>query len=100
MQDTTKPIVNMNTESSIKRKETKDIWIETDVPEKSQFFPKFSTFSGDEPKQKNESSFSEWKFEVLCTIKEGGYSNQVIAQAIRKSLRTGKASVSVSWFNY
>ena len=96
MQDTTKPIVNMNTDSNIRRKETKDIGIETDVPEKSQFFPKFSTFSGDEPKQKNESSFSEWKYEVLCTIKEGGYSNQVIAQAITKSLRGQAKQVLVS----
>ena len=52
----------VDNDSSTRRKETKDIGIETDVPEKSQFFPKFSTFSGDEPKQKNESSFSEWTF--------------------------------------
>ena len=54
--------------------------------EKASFFPKFSTFSGDEPKQRRESSFEEWQYEVLCCLKDGVHSNQAIGQAIRKSL--------------
>ena len=33
-------------------------------------FPKFSPFSGDEPKPKVEASFEEWKYEVECIRKE------------------------------
>ena len=58
---------------------------------KASFFPKFSTFSGDEPKQKRESSFEEWQYEVLCCLKDGVHSHQAIGQAIRKSL-IGQAS--------
>ena len=60
---------------------------------KASFFPKFSTFSGDEPKQRRESSFEEWQYEVLCCLKDGVHSHQAIGQAIRKSL-IGQASPS------
>ena len=55
--------------------------------EKSFYFPKFSIFSGEEPKPKGEASYEEWKYEVACTRKENIYPSQVLAQAIRKSLR-------------
>ena len=54
---------------------------------KSFYFPKFSIFSGEEPKPKGEASYEEWKCEVACTRKENIYQSQVLAQAIRKSLR-------------
>ena len=50
-------------------------------------FPKFTAFSGEEPRPKTEASYEEWRFEVKCLIEEGEYSEHVIAQAIRKSLR-------------
>ena len=67
MQDTTKPIVNMNTDSNIRRKETKDIGIETDVPEKSQSFPNFLHFLGmnQSRKMKAASQNGSMKYSVL-----------------------------------
>ena len=50
-------------------------------------FPKFTVFSGEEPKPKTEATFEKWKFEVNCTRKAGNYSETMVAQAIRKSLR-------------
>ena len=44
----------------------------------------------------NRNRISEWKHDVLGTIREGGYSNQVISQAIRKSLRGQAKQVLVS----
>ena len=54
----------------------------------SQFlYPKFSPFSGEDPKPKTEATFEEWKYEVNCIVQDGDHSNATIAQAIRKSLR-------------
>ena len=50
-------------------------------------FPKFSPFSGEDPKPKAEASFEEWRYEVNCARESGDYSASMIAQAIRKSLR-------------
>ena len=50
-------------------------------------FPKFTAFSGEESRPKAEASFEEWRYEVNCIVDKGAYSEQVIAQAIRKSLR-------------
>ncbi|MEW8545075.1 MAG: hypothetical protein AB2693_16240, partial [Candidatus Thiodiazotropha sp.] len=55
--------------------------------ENTYLYPKITQFSGEEPKQKNEASYEEWKYEVNCLRKEGDHSESVIAQAIRKSLR-------------
>ena len=49
-------------------------------------FPKFSRFSGDEPRPKSEASYEEWKYEVSCAQESELHSEQVMAQAIRKSL--------------
>ena len=58
------------------------------VTENLTLFPKFSFFfSGEDPTPKNEVSFEEWKFEVNCIRKNKSYSDQVVAQAIMKSLR-------------
>ena len=43
--------------------------------------------SGEGPKPKGEATYDEKKYKVNCTIKEGIYSEQMLAQAIRKSLR-------------
>ena len=51
-------------------------------------FPKFSPFSGEDPKPKSEASFEEWRYEVNCTRDSGDYSESMVAQAIRKSLRS------------
>ena len=57
------------------------------VTENLTLFPKVSIFSGEDPTPKNEVSFEEWKFEVNCIRKNKSYSDQVVAQAIMKSLR-------------
>ena len=58
------------------------------VTENLTLFPKFSIFSGEDPTPKNIVSFEEWKFEVNCVRKNKSYSDQVVAQAIMKSLRS------------
>ena len=50
-------------------------------------FPKFSSFSGEDPAPKHEVAFEEWKFEINCARRNNTYSDQVITQAILKSLR-------------
>ena len=50
-------------------------------------FPKFTAFSWDEPKPKNEATYEEWKYEVICTLKAGTYTEDILAQAMRKSLQ-------------
>ena len=46
--------------------------------------PRLPTFSGD---QKGETTFDVWKFEVKCIVREGNYSNTVLLQSIRSSLK-------------
>ena len=55
--------------------------------DKQSFCPKFTVFSGEEPRQKNEASFEEWQYEVKCTQNEGIYPDHAIAQSIRRSLK-------------
>lgn len=59
----------------------------TSIQDKHFYFPKFSVFSGEEPKPKTESSFEEWKYEVNCIRRDDTYKDTEIAQAIRKSLK-------------
>ena len=54
--------------------------------DKPFYFPKFTVFSGEDPKPKKEASFEEWKYEVNCARKDKQYTESMIAQAIRKSL--------------
>ena len=56
-------------------------------PDKNALYPKFSVFSGEEPKPKSEASYEEWKYEVHCVRNDRIHSEHIIAQAIRKSLR-------------
>ena len=51
---------------------------------KSAYIPKISIFSSDGSKQ--DSSYDQWRYEVECRRKEK-YSDSVISQAIRRSLR-------------
>ena len=60
---------------------------EEQTVDRSMLFPKFTAFSGDEPKPKNEATYEEWKYEVNCTLKAGTYTEDILAQAMRKSLR-------------
>ena len=55
--------------------------------DRSLLFPKFSPFSWEDSKPKSEASYEEWKYEENCTRKGGIYSDEIIAQAIRKSAR-------------
>ena len=45
--------------------------------------PKISQFSGD----KKDTSYDLWKFEVKCLQEDEKYSEEMIKQAIRKSLK-------------
>ena len=54
--------------------------------DRSRQFPKFS---GEDPKRKSEALYDEWKYEVSCTRRDGIYSNEIIEQAITRSV-TGK----------
>ena len=49
--------------------------------------PYIGTFSGTEPRPKNESSFDDWGVDVETLIASKKYSDFVISQTIRKSLR-------------
>ena len=49
--------------------------------------PYIGTFSGTEPRPKNESSFDDWRVDVETLIASKKYSDFVISQTIRKSLR-------------
>ena len=55
--------------------------------DKTFYFPKFSIFSGEDPRPKTESTFEEWKYEVNCLRRDKICSDTVIGQAIRKSLK-------------
>ena len=55
--------------------------------DKQSFRPKFTVFSGEEPRQKNEASFEEWQYEVNCTQNEGIYPDHAIPQSICRSLK-------------
>ncbi|MEW8545549.1 MAG: hypothetical protein AB2693_18670, partial [Candidatus Thiodiazotropha sp.] len=50
-------------------------------------FPKFTIFSGEDPKSKTEATYEEWKYEVTCVQKDAMYTKEAIGQAVRKSLR-------------
>lgn len=59
----------------------------TNCPDKTFIYPKFTLFSGEDPKPKGEATFEEWKYEVCCALKDEVYKDYAIAQAIRKSLK-------------
>jgi hypothetical protein len=61
-------------------------------PPTSAVVPKIPFFSGDEPTQKGDVTYYEWRFEVKCLMPE--YPPTVMIQAIRRSLR-GRARHTV-----
>lgn len=69
------------TESSDREKEEK-INLDRNYP-----FPKFTPFSGEDPKPKGEASYEEWRYVVEYLLRDKAYSKYLIGQAIRKSLR-------------
>ena len=76
-----------NNDGGTKPKEAKeDVSKLTPTVDRQFPFPKFSRFSGDEPRPKSEATYEEWKYEVNCAQESGLHSEQVMAQAIRKSL--------------
>ena len=70
---------NSNLQSVLER-------ITISTQDKPNYFPKFTNFSGEDPKPKKEASFEEWKYEVNCARRDHQYTESMIAQAIRKSL--------------
>ena len=80
---------NLISEMDISKCHKSDIKSEPEsmAQDKTFYFPKFSIFSGEDPKPKTEATFEEWKYEVSCLRKDKIYSDTVIGQAIRKSLK-------------
>ena len=70
---------NSNQQSVLER-------ITISTQDKPNYFPKFTNFSGEDPKPKKEASFEEWKYEVNGARRDPQYTESMIAQAIRKSL--------------
>ena len=58
-------------------------------------FPKFSRFSTEEPKPKSEATFEEWMYEVIAAQDFDCFSEQVMAQTIRKSLTSQEKRVII-----
>ena len=73
--------------SDTQKSDTQTETIEKSTLDRTFYFPKFSIFSGEDPRPKTESTFEEWKYEVSCLRKDKIYSDTVIGQAIRKSLK-------------
>ena len=84
------PVTDVLSDQNDSKKADKGTETEKSQQEKTAFFPKFSTFSGEDQKQRKDSSFEAWKYEVVCSLRDKVHSDQAIGQAIRKSL-TGKA---------
>lgn len=57
------------------------------IIEQSHAKPRIPIFSGEE---KSEVSFDVWKYEIKCIIREGNYTDTILLQSIRGSLK-GKA---------
>lgn len=53
----------------------------------SEVIPRIPPFSGDEPPQKGDVSYSEWRFEIRCLQSDPEVSFSHLLQAIRRSLR-------------
>ena len=61
----------------------------------SHNIPRITYFSGVDPVPKGWASFDLWKYEVNCVSKSKTYSEAVITQAIRRSLRAQAQRVLV-----
>ena len=57
--------------------------------------PRIPIFSGED---KIEVSFDVWKYEVKCIIREGNYSDTILLQSIRGSLKGKARSLLLSLF--
>ena len=55
--------------------------------------PRFPYFSGDE---KDESSFESWKLEVNCILREKNFTESIVVQAVRMSLKGSARSLLLS----
>lgn len=63
------------------------VQLETQVCKISPSVPKIPPFSGDDPPQKGDVSYVEWRFEVKCLEQDTDLNPSVVIQAIRRSLR-------------
>lgn len=57
------------------------------VYELNNNFPRIPQFSGDDPPQKGDVSYKEWRFEVQCLISDPDIKPNLLIQSIRRSLR-------------
>ncbi|XP_061166813.1 paraneoplastic antigen Ma3 homolog [Saccostrea echinata] len=49
--------------------------------------PRIPQFSGDDPPQKGDVSYKEWRFEVQCLMRDPDIKSNILIQSIRRSLR-------------
>lgn len=59
----------------------------TQVYEVTNNVPRIPQFSGDEPPQKGDVSYKEWRFEVQCLVSDPDIKPNLLIQSIRRSLR-------------
>lgn len=57
------------------------------VYEQNNNIPRIPQFSGDDPPQKGDVSYKEWRFEVQCLIGDPDIKPNLLIQSIRRSLR-------------
>lgn len=57
------------------------------VYELNNNIPRIPQFSGDDPPQKGDVSYKEWRFEVQCLIGDPDIKPNLLIQSIRRSLR-------------
>lgn len=71
---------------SMELREREKRLMQKEAPTASEF-PKFSSFSGEDPRPKLEVSYEEWVYEVRCILNSRVHAEYKMAQAIRRSLR-------------
>ncbi|XP_048775570.2 uncharacterized protein LOC125680172 [Ostrea edulis] len=59
----------------------------THVYEVSKNVPRIPQFSGDDPPQKGDVSYKEWRYEVQCLLGDPDIKESLLIQSIRRSLR-------------
>ncbi|XP_041349398.1 modulator of apoptosis 1-like [Gigantopelta aegis] len=62
----------------------------------STYVPKIHQFSGDDPPQKGDVSFNEWRFEIQCLLADPDMTPSVVLQAVRRSLKSTARKMLIS----
>lgn len=83
--------VNLQSDSAHKPNEMNEYVIEgqndSHIFSKMPSVPKIPQFSGDDPPQKGDVTYAEWRFEIKCLEGDPDISSNLLLQSIRRSLR-------------